>query len=135
MSPDTQAPPIKAAKFFPELQTTSRRPRCRLAGLAMSVSHLADRLGRKVRPPPAFRRRAAEEPLKSCILIFCNGGPSHLDTFDMKPGAPAEVRGEFQPILTSLPGCPISEHLPKTARLMHRLALIRSMQHRMRGHR
>src|SRR5262245_11156554 len=42
--------------------------------------------------------------LRSCILIFCNGGPSHLDTFDMKPDAPAEVRGEFRPIATSVPG-------------------------------
>src|SRR5262245_31434021 len=90
---------------------------------------------------PAGNARAADTAsrrnpaLKACIVIFCNGGPSHLDTFDMKPDAPAEVRGDFQPISTSLPGVPVCEHLPMTARLMHRVALIRSMQHRMRGHR
>ena len=82
------------------------------------------------------RTRAIEKTaLESCIVIFCNGGPSHIDTFDMKPAAPAETRGEFQPIATSLPGFLVCEHLPQTARIAHRLALIRSMQHRMRGHR
>src|SRR5262249_7542893 len=80
------------------------------------------------RPTPKRR-------LTSCILIFCDGGPSHLDTFDMKPTAPAAVRGEFQPIATSVPGQFVSEHLPLTARVMHHLAVIRSMQHRMRAHR
>ena len=86
--------------------------------------------------------RAAESPkrgpqtrLRSCILIFCNGGPSHLDTFDMKPDAPAEMRGEFRPIATSVPGRRVCEHLPLTARVMHRLAVIRSMRHHMQGHR
>src|ERR1041385_4785727 len=80
------------------------------------------------RPGPTTR-------LKSCLLIFCDGGPSHIDTFDMKPDAPAEVRGEFRPIATSVPGQLVCEHLPLTARLMHRLALVRSMRHQMRGHR
>jgi hypothetical protein len=80
--------------------------------------------------------RSGEMPrLKSCILIFCNGGPCHLDTFDLKPDAPAEVRGEFRPIATSVPGMRVCEHLPLTARVMHHLAVIRCMQHRMRGHR
>jgi hypothetical protein len=78
---------------------------------------------------------ALKANLKSCILIFCDGGPSHIDTFDMKPDAPAEVRGEFLPISTSVPGHFVSEHLPLTARLMHRLAIVRSMRHAMRGHR
>ena len=72
--------------------------------------------------------------IKSCILIFYYGGPSHLDTFDMKPHAPAEVRGEFQPIATSVPGLQIGEHLPHTARVMDRVAVIHGMQHQMRGH-
>src|SRR5580765_2065717 len=52
------------------------------------------------------RARAAEgqAPVRSCILIFYQGGPSHLDTWDMKPKAPAEVRGPFQPIATAVPG-------------------------------
>src|SRR5262245_51525021 len=54
---------------------------------------------------------------KSCILIFAFGGPSQLETFDLKPNAPAEIRGEFQPISTNVPGIQICEHLPKLARL------------------
>ncbi len=72
--------------------------------------------------------------IKSCILIFYYGGPSHLDTFDMKPEAPAEIRGEFQPIATSVPGLQIGEHLPHTARVMHKVAVVHGIQHQMRGH-
>src|SRR5438270_13372072 len=53
--------------------------------------------------------------IKACILIFYYGGPSHLETFDPKPGAPADIRGEFKPIATSVPGVHIGEHLPCTA--------------------
>ncbi len=64
-----------------------------------------------------------------CILVFLDGGPSHLDMWDMKPEAPAEIRGEFQSIDTSLVGVRFSEHLPRLARHMHRSALIRSAHH------
>jgi hypothetical protein len=60
-------------------------------------------------------------------LIWLAGGPSHLDTFDPKPGAAADVRGEFKPIATSVPGLQISEVLPHLARVMNRVTLIRSM--------
>ena len=60
-------------------------------------------------PGTALAATQSRSPqIKSCILIFYYGGPSHLDTFDMKPEAPAEVRGEFQPIATSMPGIPWS---------------------------
>ncbi len=68
-------------------------------------------------------------PIESCILVFLYGGPSHIDTFDPKPDAPAEVRGEFKPISTSAPGVRICEHLPRLAKVMHRIALIRTMHH------
>src|SRR5437660_7390901 len=67
----------------------------------------------------------------SCILVFLNGGPSHLDMWDMKPAAPKEVRGEFKPIATSVPGIQLSEHLPRLARHAHRFTLIRSAHHRV----
>jgi hypothetical protein len=73
---------------------------------------------------PAFRGSA-----DACILVFLDGGPSHLDTWDMKPDAPAEIRGEFKPIATSLPGVRLSEHLPKLARVVHHAALVRSAHH------
>ena len=82
----------------------------------------------------ALRVEAAAPTVRSCILIFYYGGPSHLDTWDMKPDAPAEIRGEFKSIPTSAPGIRISEHLPHCARVMHRLAVIRSMSHGMRNH-
>jgi hypothetical protein len=65
----------------------------------------------------------------ACIVLFLNGGPSHLDMWDMKPEAPAEVRGEFKPIATSLPGVQVGEHLPRLAKLMHRTTLVRSVHH------
>ena len=64
---------------------------------------------------------------KACILVWLAGGPSHLDTFDPKPEAPVDVRGEFRPIDTAVPGIQISELFPKLARAMDRVALIRSV--------
>ncbi|HJZ54911.1 MAG TPA: DUF1501 domain-containing protein [Gemmataceae bacterium] len=69
------------------------------------------------------------KPIRACILVFYYGGPSHIDTFDLKPNAPAEVRGEFKPIPTSVPGLHICEHLPRLARVMHHVALVRSVTH------
>jgi len=80
----------------------------------------------------ADARRASATPsarADACILIFLNGGPSHLDMWDMKPNAPAEIRGEFKPIATTVPGVQLGEHLPRLARHMHRCALVRSMAH------
>jgi len=64
---------------------------------------------------------------KSCILIWLDGGASHLDTFDPKPQAPSEVRGPFGSIGTKLTGIRISEHMPETAKILDKLALIRSV--------
>src|SRR5262245_18826578 len=63
----------------------------------------------------------------SCILIFLNGGMSHLDTFDPKPNQPAEIRGEFATIRTSVAGIQVSEHLPLLAREAHRFAIVRTV--------
>lgn len=64
---------------------------------------------------------------KSCILLWLDGGPSHLETFDVKPDAPREVRGPFQSIATAAPGLRVSELLPATARIADRITVIRSM--------
>src|SRR5439155_11439727 len=66
---------------------------------------------------------------KACIFLFMWGGPAQQDTWDPKPSAPADYRGEFKTIPTSLPGVRVCEHLPRLARMMDRLALIRSMTH------
>jgi hypothetical protein len=65
----------------------------------------------------------------ACILVFLNGGPSHLDMWDMKPDAPAEIRGPFKSVATSVPSVRLSEHLPRLAKLMHHAALVRSVHH------
>jgi len=66
---------------------------------------------------------------KACILIFNYGGPSHLDTFDLKPDAPVEIRGEFQTIATKVAGTRIVEHLPRLAARSDRYAILRSVNH------
>jgi hypothetical protein len=71
---------------------------------------------------------------KSVILVFLTGAPSHLDTFDMKPEAPPEVRGEFKAIASALPGFPISEHLPRLAARARKYAIVRSLSHRENNH-
>ena len=65
----------------------------------------------------------------ACILLFLNGGPSHLDMWDMKPDAPLEIRGEFQSIATQMPGVRVSEHLPRFSKVVHRGTIIRSAHH------
>src|SRR3954451_11910525 len=64
---------------------------------------------------------------KAVIMIFLPGGPAHQDIFDMKPDAPLEIRGEFKPIPTNVPGIQICEHLPRLSRMMDKMALIRSI--------
>lgn len=71
---------------------------------------------------------------KSILVLWLWGGPSHMETFDLKPEAPAEYRGEFRPIKTSAPGIEICEHLPLLAKQAHRFSLIRSCHHASTGH-
>src|SRR5262245_23733272 len=71
---------------------------------------------------------------RSCILIYLLGGPPHLDMWDLKPAAPAEIRGPFRPIATSLPGLQICEHLPRLATMAQRYALVRSVSHHNHNH-
>ncbi len=77
-----------------------------------------------------LRASAKEKPAreKSVIMIWLRGGPSHIDSYDMKPGAPAEIRGEFQPISTNVPGIEVCEYLPLHAKIMDKLAIIRGIR-------
>lgn len=77
----------------------------------------------------AVGRESFASQADACIVIFLNGGPSHLDMWDMKPEGPVDIRGEFQPISTSLPGIALCEHLPRLARVLHLTTLVRSMHH------
>jgi hypothetical protein len=73
-------------------------------------------------------------PDKSCIFIVQYGGASHIDSWDMKPQAPEDIRGPFRPIATRVPGTQICEHLPRLARMADRYCLVRSMTHGNGGH-
>lgn len=75
-----------------------------------------------------------QRPKKAVIQVWLAGGPSHIDMYDLKPGAPLEYRGEFRPIPTNVSGIEISEHLPKQARVMDKLAIVRSAFHTNAGH-
>jgi hypothetical protein len=79
-------------------------------------------------------QRVAPGKARSVVLLDLFGGPSHLDTFDPKPAAPREIRGEFNPIATSLPGVQVCEHLPRLARWLHRSCLIRTVSHGYNSH-
>jgi hypothetical protein len=78
----------------------------------------------------AVRRRRASR----CIFVFLNGGVSQLDTFDLKPDAPTDIRGPYRPIATSAPGVFITERLPRLARRMHQVAVVRSLRHELNAH-
>lgn len=76
------------------------------------------------------------EPRKrSCIVLYQQGGPATIDIWDLKPNAPSEFRGEFNPVRTNVPGMEISEHLPLSAKQADKFALLRSVNHPNAGHR
>jgi hypothetical protein len=75
-----------------------------------------------------------EGKAKACIFLFLEGGPSQLDMWDMKPDAPAEVRGPFKPIKTAVPGTMICEHLPLCAKIANKYTIVRSHTHNDNGH-
>jgi hypothetical protein len=77
---------------------------------------------------------APKKSPKSVILVFLTGAPSHHDTFDMKPDAPPEVRGEFKTVATSVPGIHVCEHLPRLAARADKYAVVRSLSHRENNH-
>ena len=84
------------------------------------------------------RARAASQGLPkkdtAMILVWLGGGPSHIDMYDLKPQAPAEFRGEFNPIATNVPGTQIGEHLPHEAKIMDKVSIVRSVTHTNAGH-
>ncbi len=84
--------------------------------------------------PPDGQAGRAVPTDRSVILVWLSGGPPQLDTFDMKPDAPAEIRGTFKPIPTNVPGIQICEHLPRTARQADKYAILRSMTSREANH-
>jgi hypothetical protein len=118
-------------------RSMSRRQLLRVGGLGSLGLTLPALLRAEALGPPSTQVKGvagAMRPIRSCILLFHYGGPSHIDTYDMKPNAPAEIRGQFGSIATSVPGIRVCEHLPQTARVMDHLAIVRSMHHPMTNH-
>lgn len=85
---------------------------------------------------PNLLRASPNPKAKAKHVVFLHqfGGPSHIDTFDMKPNAPDQIRGEFQAIGSAVPGVPITEHLPRFSKVLDRVAQVRSVHHGMRNH-
>jgi hypothetical protein len=113
---------------------TQRRSLLRAGGLGAFGLNLAGLLRAESWAERGTLAPTPKRPLRSCILIFYYGGPSHIDTWDPKPKAPREVRGEFRTIATSAPGLFVGEHLPHSARVADRVAVVRSAHHPMTNH-
>jgi hypothetical protein len=92
----------------------------------LSLPRLLELQAKAATPTPA--------PAQSCIFLFLEGGPSHIDMWDLKPDAPAEIRGPYRPIRTSVPGTMIGEHLPLCASIAHKYTIVRSHAHNDNGH-
>src|SRR5262245_14915385 len=105
----------------------SRRQLLQVGGIGVLGLGLPRLLHAQTSRPGAFSER-------SCIFIVQYGGASHLDSWNLKPLAPAEIRGPYRPIATRVPGLQICEKLPRLARLVDRYCLIRSMTHGNGGH-
>jgi hypothetical protein len=107
----------------------TRRELLRAGGLGAVGLSLPQLLAARGSSAEGVGRDGAAAKADACIVLFLNGGPSHLDMWDMKPTGPAEIRGEFNPISTSLADVHVCEHLPRLSKQMHRVTLVRSMNH------
>lgn len=110
----------------------SRRAVLQVGALGFGGFTLADWCRRRAQAAPGATPSPADAT--AVIHVFLGGGPSHIDTFDLKPNAPAEIRGEFLPIASNVPGVQLCEHLPHLARVMDRMAVVRSVAHGNAGH-
>jgi hypothetical protein len=100
-----------------------------LGGFGLSLSQLLRHEAQAAETPGATARRD-----KSVIILWMRGGPSHIDMWDPKPDAPAEIRGEFGTISTSVPGIQLTDMLPLTAKVQHHWSIVRSLNHHDAGH-
>lgn len=109
-------------------QGTSRREAMRIGGLSALGINLASWNAQQAKAAPAERKDV------NCILFWMLGGPSQIETWDVKPEAPVEVRGEFQSIATSQPGFRVCELMPRLAQCVEKYSVIRSMTSPLSGH-
>src|SRR5271166_3157784 len=120
---------LPAQRCFRFCDGLSRREFLRIGALGVGGLTLADLLRLRAQGEPT-----AGQPHKAVIMVLLRGGPSHIDTFDPKPGAPVEIRGPFRPIATKVPGIQVSEILPLQAKIMDQLAIVRNMRFGVDAH-
>ncbi len=111
-------------------QGINRRTFLQIGGLGLTGLTLSG----LITQPSSANSSLTRPRARNCILLYMWGGPAHQDTFDLKPNAPDNVRGEFRPMSTCVPGLQICEHLPRLGQMMDRLALIRSVTHTGTNH-
>src|SRR4030095_14288982 len=123
---------IGCADFHQSLRAgVSRRGLLRAGMIGAAGLTLAQLRGTKAR---AADSGGASKRQPSVIILWMRGGPAQHETWDPKPDAPAEYRGEFSHIKTSVPGITLNEYLPLSARIMHKWSIIRSLNHADAGH-
>ena len=123
---------MRSLSPIPNPRASSRRHWLRATGLGLTGLG-SDWLCR-LQAASAADATSPPRQSQACVFIFLFGGPSHIDLWDMKPHAPVEVRGEFQPVATNAPGIRLCEHLPRLSRQADKLILLRSMTHQMPVH-
>src|SRR5437667_12521242 len=114
----------------------SRREFLRVGGVGILGFSLADVLqlqAQAAAAPDALKQKAGWGKAKSVLFVFLQGGPSHIDIWDPKPEAPSNIRGEFNPIRTKVPGIWLSETMPLLAKQMDKATLIRSVSYTPAG--
>jgi len=114
--------------------SVSRRHALKVGGLGLLGLTLPKLLQAEEGGRSKLGAKAPKARANSVIFLYQFGGPSHIDMFDMKPNAPEAIRGSHQPISTRADGIAISEHLPRLAKVMDKVTLIRSMHHHMKNH-
>jgi len=107
----------------------SRRDLLQVGGASMAGLGLSSLLARQAAAEGNTSSLPGFGKAKQCIVLFLYGSPSQMETFDMKPQAPVEVRGTMQPISSSLPGLDVCEHLPQMAKVMDKVSVVRSVTH------
>jgi hypothetical protein len=132
--------PTPGCRDFHTAHALTRRELLRAGSLALLGMTLPNLLGHGPRlqsaaaAPAGAANQSSFGRAKSCILLFMWGGPAHQDTFDLKPDAPSEFRGEFAPIRTNVPGISICEHFERLSRRVDQLCIVRSMTHTNADH-
>jgi hypothetical protein len=114
-----------------------RREWLRVGGLSLaglSLPALLEQSAQAAVGPAAAKASRSFGKAKRCILLYLSGGPAQLDTYDPKPDAPADIRGEFRPIATNVTGVRFTELLPRSAKWMHRIGLVRTVNHTHNDH-